>query len=153
MSCSYTYKGKFIGDIQALNDFLLEKEPYLNKYGDQVFQIKNLMREAQDTIDRMLRFSETLQYSASVSPNQAYKNGLRNSENVDEEIIPKMLRPYIGVTEFLRGQRNSKGHLYFPEFIEKEYWSRRFMDWADGKFTDDEIKLFFDGDSSKAAAI
>jgi ATP-dependent exoDNAse (exonuclease V) beta subunit len=65
----------------------------------------------------------------------------------------KMTRPYVGVSEFLKGQRNREGKLYFPEFDPGEYWSRRYLDWDKGNFTDDEIELFFDGDSSRAIAI
>ena len=36
--CTYTYKGREIGDVKALNDFLLEKKPYENTLGDMVFQ-------------------------------------------------------------------------------------------------------------------
>jgi hypothetical protein len=46
-----------------------------------------------------------------------------------------MEKPYVGVSEFLSGQRNRDGHLYFPEFIPKNYWSNRFLDWASGKYT------------------
>jgi hypothetical protein len=28
-----------------------------------------------------------------------------------------MKRPYVGVSEFLSGQKNERGVLYFPEFI------------------------------------
>jgi hypothetical protein len=62
-------------------------------------------------------------------------------------------RPFIGVSEFLSGQRNENGDLYFPEFIENEYWSRRYKQWADGIYTDDEIELFFEGDKDKVTKI
>jgi hypothetical protein len=65
----------------------------------------------------------------------------------------KLKRPYVGVSEFLSGQHNEEGHLYFPEFIEGEYWSRRFIRWGVKDFTDDEIELFFDGDKDKAVEI
>ena len=32
--CTYTYKGRKIGDVKALNDFLLEKKPYENSLGE-----------------------------------------------------------------------------------------------------------------------
>jgi hypothetical protein len=48
----------------------------------------------------------------------------------------------MGVNEFLDGLTNEDGKLFYPEFIEFEYWSRRFLDWAEGKYTDDEIELF-----------
>jgi len=50
--------------------------------------------------------------------------------------------PYIGVTSFLSGLKNSKGELLFPEFREKEYWEREFQNWETGKFSDSEIEEF-----------
>jgi hypothetical protein len=64
-----------------------------------------------------------------------------------------MKRPYVGVSEFLSGQRNRNGDLYFPEFKPGEYWLRRYLEWDKGNFTEDEINLFFDGDASRAIAI
>jgi hypothetical protein len=36
--CSYYYKGRYIGNIKALDNFLLEKKKYESKLGDMVFQ-------------------------------------------------------------------------------------------------------------------
>lgn len=72
---------------------------------------------------------------------------------IDGEEYMKAHRPYVGVSEFLKGQRNKDGKLYFPEFISGEYWANRYMEWDKGNFTDDEISLFFDGDESKTVAI
>ena len=41
-SCIYYYKGKLIGNILELDDFLLSKQKYYSKYGDLVFQRVNL---------------------------------------------------------------------------------------------------------------
>ena len=71
----------------------------------------------------------------------------------DEEAMLKMERPYVGVSEFLAGQRNVENKLYFPEFIPQEYWSRRYHEWAKGNFSDDEIAIFFDGDKSKVVPV
>mgnify|MGYP006886754959 CR=1 FL=1 len=38
MSCYYEYNGRRFDSEIKLNDFLLEKEKYLSKYGDLVFE-------------------------------------------------------------------------------------------------------------------
>jgi len=38
MACVYEYKGHRFNNELELNDFLLEKENYLSKYGDIVFE-------------------------------------------------------------------------------------------------------------------
>jgi hypothetical protein len=80
----------------------------------------------------------------------------------DEELV-KLKRPLVGLTEFLSGQTDANGRLYFPEFDEGEYWSRRFYAWTSGKkaeepngsdgFTEAEIELFFDGGKSPLTMI
>jgi hypothetical protein len=54
----------------------------------------------------------------------------------------KYLKPYMGVNEFLEGLTNSDDKLFFPEFIEHNYWRTRFLDWSEGKYNDDEKELF-----------
>ena len=145
--CTYTYKGRKIGDVKALNDFLLEKKPYENSLGDMVFQ-RNPRQLA--AIDKLRKAA-----LEKVALEKAYKKAKDNAKQygIDEEAMLKMERPYVGVSEFLSGQRNAEGKLYFPEFVPKEYWSRRFHEWAKGNFTDDEIELFFDNDKSKIVPI
>jgi hypothetical protein len=80
----------------------------------------------------------------------------------DEELV-KLKRPLVGLTEFLSGQTDANGRLYFPEFDEGQYWSRRFYAWTTGKkavepngsdgFTEAEIELFFNGDESLITAV
>lgn len=156
-SCNYYYKGKLIGDIIKLDDFLLSKQKYLSKVSDQIFQqvygltpevinIKNKLDKAQQ--DNLKEIKEW---------NQAKKQIIN-----DEELV-KLKRPSVGLTEFLSGQRDINGQLYFPEFDEGEYWSRRFYAWTQGKkatepngsdgFTEAEIELFFNGDESQITAI
>lgn len=51
-------------------------------------------------------------------------------------------KPYMGVNEFLDGLTNSDDKLFFPEFIEHNYWTNRFLAWSEGDYNDDELKLF-----------
>ena len=147
--CTYTYKGRKIGGVKELDDFLLEKKRYESKLGDMVFSHSTRQLAALDKKARVDKKKDELDKKYEKARNEARQYG------ADEEAFLRMERPYIGVSEFLTGQRNRLGKLYFPEFIPKNYWSNRFYEWAKGpdKFTDDEINVFFDGDRSKAVAI
>ena len=149
-SCNYYYKGKLIGDIAQLDDFLISKQMYYSKYGDKVFQtvpsIHNIITEAS---------------KKNQEAQKAWNK--RKKEFINDEELIKLNRPFVGVTEFLSGQRNEAGDLYFPEFRKDYYWDKRFHAWTNAKkataenhsdgFTQDEIDLFFDGDESKITAI
>lgn len=146
MNCRYKYKGHDIGTVEQLNDFLLEKHPHMSKLGDKVFQRTARQLAAQKRLDKSQEKIEELQ--------RRYGEAKLVADSViDGEEYMKAHRPYVGVSEFLKGQRNKDGKLYFPEFIPGEYWANRYMEWDKGNFTDDEISLFFDGDESKAVAI
>ena len=146
MNCRYKYKGHDIGTVEQLNDFLLEKHPHISKLGDKVFQRTARQLAAQKRLDKSQEKIEELQ--------KRYGEAKLVADSViDGEEYMKAHRPYVGVSEFLKGQRNKDGKLYFPEFISGEYWANRYMEWDKGNFTDDEISLFFDGDESKVVAI
>ena len=132
MNCRYKYKGHDIGTVEQLNDFLLEKHPHISKLGDKVFQRTSRQLAAQSRLDKSQEKIDELQ--------KRYGEAKLIADNIiDGEEYLKAHRPYVGVSEFLKGQRNEKGVLYFPEFISGEYWSNRYMDWDKGKFTDDEL--------------
>ncbi len=150
-SCLYFYKEKEIGNIAQLDDFLISKQKYYSKLGDKVFQtnanIASILTEASNKNKEIAR-----------------KWNIAKRVYAGEEELIKLNRPFVGVTEFLGGQRNAEtGKLYYPEFREGEYWASRFHAWGNGKkatllnnsngFTQDEIDLFFDGDESKITAI
>ena len=146
MNCRYKYKGHDIGTVEQLNDFLLEKHPHISKLGDKVFQRTARQLAAQKRLDKSQEKINELQ-------KQYGEAKLVADSIIDGEEYLKAHRPYVGVSEFLKGQRNEKGVLYFPEFISGEYWSNRYMDWDKGKFTDDEINLFFNGDKDAVTPI
>lgn len=151
-SCKYYYKGKLIGNILELDDFLLTKQKYYSKYGDLVFKRVNV--HAVDILKQAQKDNELIVRAWNTE---------KRSYAGEEELI-KLKRPLVGVTEFLSGQRNSiDNKLYFPEFKEEEYWSRRYNAWTNAKkakfsdhsdgFTQDEIDIFFEGDETKITAI
>ena len=149
-SCTYFYKGKKIGNVKELDDFLLEKQRFESKLGDMVFELTSAQLDAQEKLDVARKNEEELKKKYEEARKEARK--ARRFGGSEEEVI-RLKRPYVGVSEFLNGQRNSEGNLYFPNFIAENFWSERYYEWAKGNFTEDEIKVFFDGDETKAVAI
>ena len=153
MSCVYFYKGNLIGNIKDLDTFLIEKQRFHSTLGDIVFSNPTRLNNAINRLKPAEQKSKELQKQY----NEAKEKAKREHSYIDGEEHLVFERPYVGVNDFLSGQRNSiTGNLYFPEFKKEEYWSRRFYEWAKGgvdNFTEDEIALFFDGDKDKVTAI
>lgn len=157
-SCNYFYKGKLIGDIIKLDDFLLSGEKYYAGMSDQVFQ-----RQYTKDDEKVQKVTNTLNKAKRDNLEVIKKWSEAKKQMINDEELIKLKRPLVGVTEFLSGQTDSNGKLYFPEFDEGQYWSRRFYAWTSGKralepngsdgFTQAEIDLFFDSDESKITAV
>ena len=149
MKCVYYYKNKLIGNIRKLDDFLIEKYPYESKLGDAVFQNNQKVLYVRERLKKLKEQSNVL--------NEEYKRAREECKHyLDGEEMLIMKVPYIGVSQFLSGQRDENGNLYFPEFIEPEYWSRRFKAWAEGtkdSFTEDEIQILFNGDPNQITKV
>jgi hypothetical protein len=131
MICTYTYKGKIFNSEAELDDFLLEKDKYYKEFGDVVFSMT------------------TSQASAKSLLIEADKNSIRAKEKwkaatkeYTEDGVYADIKPYMGVNEFLEGLRNKSNKLYYPEFIDYNYWTKRYLDWAEGHYTEDEAELF-----------
>ena len=154
MSCTYYYKGhKFNNEIQ-LDDFLLQKENYVSKYGDLVYSMSQKAMMHIDTIDNKITPESQRLDKIYQSVKKSYIDG--------EEIFEHA--PYVGVNRFLSGLTNSNGDLLIPEFIEQNYWNNRITHWTTddatlqkdkdtSRFNNDEINFLFDGDASKAVQI
>lgn len=153
MKCKYIYKGHTFNSEIELDDFLIEKREYESKYGDLVFYRKKPMLRTLDIIDNKIKV-DTARLDA------LYEEAKRKSKSLDGEIDYAFRAPYIGVNKWLASLRTEDGTRLFPEFTE-EYWKDRFSKWTDplrpdeklysddktGRFTKDEIEVFFPGDS------
>ena len=131
MNCIYKYKNHVFNSESELDDFLLEKDKYLQDFGDTVFS-KN---------EHVLK-SESLLKDAEKKAIDAKKKFNEAPKVYTEDGVMANIRPYMGVNEFLEGLTNSNDKLFFPEFIEHNYWFRRFLAWGEGDYTDDELELF-----------
>lgn len=132
MICTYTYKGKTFNSEAELNDFLLERDKYLRKYGDIVFSMTTSQAHTVDNLQEATRAALERKKQWDIDKKRYTEDGVRYEYKL----------PYMGVNEFLDGLTNSDDKLFFPEFIEHNYWIKRYLDWAEGKFNDDEKELF-----------
>ena len=138
MACVYEYKGHRFNNELELNDFLLEKENYLSKYGDIVFERSSQFLHAKSQVDSLIQESKELKKKLDQS----------KKTYIDGEIQDNPNPPYTGVNTFLSGLKDSEGNLLFPEFNEDEYWKRRYDAWDNLEYTDDERELFFNDPNS-----
>ena len=136
MACVYLYKNHIFKNENELDDFILDSLPYESKYGDLVFQVTKEQMRVIDQIEQINTTNKQLKEKAKEwRKNNKYIYGEDGEMTISDP-------PYIGVTSFLSGLKNSKGELLFPEFREKEYWEREFQNWETGKFSDSEIEEF-----------
>ena len=134
MICTYNYKGKTFKSESELNDFLLEKDKYLSEFGDLVFSMTTAQLHTKSIIQATndKATAKKAEYDAEVKSIRYTEDGIRMNYK----------KPYMGVNEFLDGLTNSDDKLFFPEFIEHNYWTNRFLAWSEGDYNDDELELF-----------
>lgn len=132
MNCKYIYKENIFNSEIELNDFLLEKYKYESEFKDLVFSKTTNQLNSISIVNKM----------NNKAKDQIRKYNSLKKFYTEDGVRVNMEPPYIGVNEFLDGFTNSDGKLFYPKFIEFEYWRRRFLDWAEGKYTDDEKEVF-----------
>lgn len=136
MACIYSYKNHIFKSENELDDFIMDLLPFEQKYGDLVFQVTKEQIRVIDQINQIDETNKKLKEKAKEwRKNNKYIYGEDGEMTISDP-------PYIGVTSFLSGLKNSKGELLFPEFREKEYWEREFQNWESGTFSDSEIEEF-----------
>ena len=145
MACVYYYKGHKFDSELLLDTFLLTKEKYYSKYGDQVFSAETSHFEQVDKLEKNIANNTTLY--------NEYKELLRRGDMLTDPDGDPYIRDganyfrYTGATKFLGGhKKRHKDEYYYPYFIEKEYFDRRIEDWAQGNFNDTEKEVLFNND-------
>lgn len=136
----------------ALDDFLIEKQEFESKFGDIVFSRGKPFLRTKDIIENQI-----LPKANNLESLMAEARQRSTSAVYDDDEVLEYRRPYVGVNRFLSGLKPNGSDLLFPEFrLEEEYWPRRINEWTrplDGsekvsdRFTDDEIDIFFNGNS------
>lgn len=141
MICTYIYKGKEFKSESELNDFLLEKDKYLSNFSDIVFseEASTAQMKAQTLLEEAKKKAESKKKEWDAAHISYTEDGARYEYK----------KPYMGVNEFLDGLTNSDDRLFFPEFIEHNYWTKRFVAWSEGDYNDDEKLVFGFSDTNK----
>ena len=152
MKCKYIYKGHTFDNEAALDDYLIEKRQYESQYGDVVFYRIKPMLKTLDTIDNKIKVD-------AARLDALYEEAKNRGKSLDGESDYKFRTPYIGVNRWLSQLRTPEGDRLFPEFTDA-YWDERRSKWTDplrpgeplysdekgkGRFTKDEIEVFFEG--------
>ena len=131
---------------EALNDALL-KEVFSDKDKipiDIVFSKKPGQLKARETIIKLDEEAKRLK--------DVFREAKRKAKNIDSEIILDPDPPFIGVTKYLSGKRNSKGTLLTPEFDIENYWSERIASWKQNLTEDEFVNGSTDSDGNQVYA-
>ena len=139
MACTYLYKNKKFDSELALDDFLMEHKKLHSKYGDIVFSRSTIHNKVIDILKEAGADSEELKRRYQEAKEQYF----------DGETVKEFEPPYIGVTKFLSGLRNSDGDLLFPEFIIENYWKNRFSKWKENNYNDTEKEIIFNNEETR----
>ena len=137
MACIYNYRGHIFNSELELDNFLLEKEKYYDKYKDLVFSSsKERQFAVANQLEAIRQEGEKDQGAANAYRKAQRENKIKYGEDGEESIEQP---PYIGVNAFLA---SIEGERLFPEFRIEIYWTERFKAWAEGNFNDTEIEIF-----------
>lgn len=133
MICTYKYRGYTFNSEAELDDFLLEKDKYLQQFGDIVFSMTTAQVKAKSLLEEAKKSVDVIKATAKFesAPKIYTEDGVRAN-----------IKPYMGVNELLEGLVNTDNKLFYPEFVEHNYWTKRYLDWAEGSYTKDEAELF-----------
>lgn len=151
MGCTYTL-GESIPVQEGVNrvmgrdqiiDFIVKNKKLLKKYNtDKDIVFSNTTRDIY--LNKILDIHKN---------NRHYKVSNYSDEfNAELELKIPTDKDIIGVTKFLQGLTDRDGNLLFPEFRDKEYWTRARKRWEDinnpDRFNKEELDMFFPKDSN-----
>lgn len=135
MACRYIYKGHEFNSELELDDFILDKLPFESTLGDMVFSNTDAQNLAANRITQIENDSSEVRARAKEIMRKP-----KEYTNDGESYIKQ--RPFIGVNRFVGQYHNWENTQLVPEFRDDSYWLRRFADWRNGDYTDDEKALF-----------
>lgn len=136
MACVYTYKGFTFNSELELDNFLLEKEKYYDKYKDLVFSSTNQQMEVANQLDEVRKKAEEDNHLYDLYRQAKRERRLTYGEDGD---IDYDMPPYIGVNRFLASIETER---LFPEFRKESYWNNRFEAWTNGEYSETELEVF-----------
>lgn len=136
MQCKWIYKGHTFNSEIELDDFLIENKRFESKLGDLVFSLSSAQNSVASILEDAKKESIRLQ---DLYKKMREEGKIIYTEDGEEGVEDP---PYIGVNKFLSKYKDEKGNRIIPEFIEDEYWNRRYKAWSSGDFNDTEIEVF-----------
>lgn len=145
MGCIYKIGNKIFANQLQLNDYLLNQEA-IPKSSDIVFSVEPT---SQQKITAESIASIENQANLDKDRSKFKEHSVMTEDGVDFDLK----YPYIGVTKFLQGLTNEQDQLFVPEFLEENYWPRRFEDWEKGQYKDTEIEILGFNENNPAVAV
>lgn len=145
MACKYYYREHEFNSELELDNFLLNKEQFFNKYGDIVFNADTRHLQEVSKLDTLKIENDHLW--------EEYRRLKRerriNRDEDGEESIDDSSFNYEGVNSFLSKQMQSDGvKKLFPDVRIDEFFNNRIPKWRNKEFSDSELQFLFDGDES-----
>lgn len=139
MACIYKYRGVTFQSELELDNFLIDKGDFIDKYGDLVFNATKVQMSTADQLDEIRQKAEQVNGAARIwrAANKTY------GEDGEVSIVKP---PYIGVNAFLASFKNEQILL---EFRDKSYWDLRYANWKEGSYTEQEKETFNVNDGDK----
>ena len=128
---------------EELNDVLIKSTIIKNQPIDIVFSKNNSsgQLEARENIIKLDAEAKKLK--------DVFREAKRRAKNLDSEIMLDPDPPFIGVTKYLSGKRNSNGRLLTPEFDIDNYWAERTSSWKQNVTEDEFINGTTDSDGNQ----
>lgn len=156
MKCKYIYKNNIVFDSEIeLDDYLIEKRKYESLYGDMVFS-----KEIKSPLLHTMKMIDTKVKGDASRLEEKFREARKKGTGYDGETSYEFKSPFIGVNKWLSQLRTEEGNRLFPEFTDA-YWTERISVWTapvqpdevfykedgTGRYTKDEINVFFPGDT------
>lgn len=138
MACKYIYRGYTFNSELELDGFLLEKQQYLDQYGDIVFNTTAQQLEVARLLDNVHQRAQQVDGEYRVWRRALAQKKLTYGADGELE-IDESQKPYIGVNAFLASIQSDR---LFPEFRPKDYWNNRKDAWSRGEFNEKELEFF-----------
>lgn len=139
MACIYNFLGHTFNSELELDQFLLDKAKYLNKYPDIVFNASSSQLELLSIIEKIAKDDEKAY--AAWRRGHIKEGGKYYDESGEELEVYEY--PYLGVNRFLGSiEKGVQNRRLIMEFRKDAFWSKKFKAWRDKQFTDYELDLF-----------
>lgn len=144
MSCKYEYKGRIFDTIEALDDFLLTRQPFESKYGDAIFSTVIPMETFDKLITRGKKGYNLFERKKELQTRKR-KNIILDDDPYNASDY-EYVSSYIGVTTAIPLMIGYGGKNLTPEVVLDNYFNKLKLDAANGNFSKDTGSNFSEED-------